>query len=210
MAAVAEVDAIDLDEAISADENRRVRIQFHKNAKHKKWTFKYNGGKGARPSRPIILEEGKYIEVDIKRARAWLGWFTILHDIEGETDTKKRKEMEQFFDLERVRTLNTFGDYPRPRKVADGMDPIGPHRMPDFVVTVSEGDGEKWAPIRLHEMYGIGEYDPLTFVDPQAAINEELAEERAKNRSLERMLAELTGKINGVVDMVKAGKMAGA
>lgn len=209
--ATATAEPIDLDQAINGDENRRVRIQFHKDAKHQSWKFTYNGGKGSRPSRPIVLEQGKYLEVDIKRARAWLGWFTIQHDIEGEVDTKKRKEMEQFFDLERVRTLNTFGDYPRPRKVADGMDPIGPHRMPDFVVTVVEGDGERWAPIRLHEMYGVGIFDPLSFVDPQAAVNEELQAERDKNRTLERMIAELTGKINGVVDMVKANaKTVGA
>lgn len=185
------------------DANRRVRIAFHRDARQEKWTFRFHPGKGARKqNRPIELVKGKAIEVDIKRARAWLGWFTIPHDLRGEKDETKIREMKQFWDIERMRTLNGFGDYPRPRKVADGIDPIGPHRMPDFVITVIEGDGTAWDKIRLHELYQIGEYDPLTFTDPQAELKAENERVSRENGDLRRMLATMQGQLDAVTKMV--------
>lgn len=204
-----DADAFDLEQARDADENRRVRIAFHPDSRHTHWTFKFHGGRGSRRARDIDLFKGKSIDVDIKRARAWLGWFTVPHDIEGERNETKVREMNEFFAIERARTLLTFGDYPRPRKYGDGIDPIGPHRMPDFVATVIEADGSEWEPIRLHELYKIGEFDPLQFTDPDAVLTAKYEETVAENDMLKKMLAEMQGQIKGIAAMVKAGAAKG-
>lgn len=198
-----------LDAQANDDANRRVRIALHRDDPHDKWVFRFHPGRGARrPNRPIELLKGKAIEVDVKRARAWLGWFTIPHDLQGEKDETKVREMRVFWDLERSRTLNAFGDYPRPRKVADGTDPIGPHRMPRFVITVTEGDGTQWEKIDLHELYGIGEYDPLTFVDPMAEQRAHVSMLERENADLRTALSKMEGKLDALFAMVGNGKKA--
>lgn len=191
-------------EAQSNDDlNRRVRIALHKDARHEKWLFRYHPGKGARRgNKPLLLEKGKALEVDVKRARAWLGWFTIPHDLRGEKDETKIREMKQFWDIERMRTLNNFGDYPRPRKVADGIDPVGPHRMPHFVITVIEGDGTVWEKIDLHELYEIGEFDYLTFTDPQDELKKENVRLAKENAELGGVLSKMQGQLDALLKIV--------
>jgi hypothetical protein len=193
-----------LEAASNDDANRRVRIALHRDDPHEKWVFRFHPGKGSRKqNKPIELLKGKAIEVDIKRARAWLGWFTIPHDLQGERDETKVREMKAFWDCERSRTLNAFGDYPRPRKVADGMDPIGPHRMPRFVITVIDGDGEPWEKIDMHELYGIGEFDDLTFTDPQQELKDENIRLLQTNNELLKQMAVMQGQIQAIMAMVK-------
>ena len=134
--------------------------------------------------------------VPLERAQAWLGFFTFPTLMESEKDPRRKDAMQRTYREERERALTTWGDYPRPARLADGTHPIGPHRFPDLVVTVLEQDGTEWEPIRLHEQYSLGEFDTLQFTDVIAERDEELATARQHNTFLEKQMAEIKGQVS--------------
>jgi hypothetical protein len=80
--------------------------------------------------------------------------------------------------------------------------------MPRFVITVIEGDGTPWDKIDLHELYEIGEFDHLTFTDPQQELKNENLRLMQENNNLLKMLATMQGQIEATQKMVAA--MVGA
>lgn len=144
--------------------------------------------------------------VPLERAQAWFGFFTLERAIDQERDPKRKNLLLNTYREERERALNTWGDYPRPRKLSEGTEPIGPHRFPDVICTVIEQDGTEWDPIRLHEQYRIGDFDTLQFNDPIAEQNAALETERAERSKLDLELAEMKGQMKALLVTVGGAK----
>lgn len=193
-----------LEEAVDSyqksDENRTVKLRLAKDATHEKLTLHWHAGQRYKKSPTIELKKGMTIVVPIKRARAWFGWFTVPHDMADEPDESKKRDLRQFFQVETERTKLAWGGYVVPRKLSDGMDPIGPHRFPNVEVNVIEWDGTEWGWMSLHELYKLGKYDSLVFHDPKADAQQAL---EAENAQLRRELSSMGGKIDALIAMQK-------
>ena len=178
-------------------------------------TLTWNSGKlsvsqvRSLKQKPIVLDPQKRntVVVELWKAQCWFGPFTIPVKLKTTNDEKARQMMAAVYHIERQRALDLY-DYPRPRKIAEGVDPIGRHRFPDIVVTVIEPSGEEWKPIRLHQLYGIGDWDPLYNTDPkevqQRSVEEQLAAEKARNEELKRQLDTVTGKVEAIFKITGA------
>jgi hypothetical protein len=183
---------------VDSDENRQVKVRLHKDAAREYIELKWHGGARHKPSPSIRLKKNMTVVVPVKKARAWFGYFTIPHDAENERDEARVRDLRALYHVETERTKLAWGDYPRPRKLSDGTDPIGPHRFPDVEVNVTEWDGQEWGWIRLHKLYNLGIFDPQQFVDKAA---DDLAAKEAENKVLRARLTEMDGKISQLTDL---------
>ena len=176
--------------------NRQVRIALHPNAKTKELTLPWYTGRpskntpGHKSERTIKKNAKTAQTVPVQQAWGWFGYFTVLHDMENEPDEAKRSELQALYDLGKKLTLQYY-DYLRPTKIEDGTMPIGPHRLPDVVLTVIEDDGTEWEPIRLHEMYGVGDFDKMQFPEPVDPRKEKLEEQTALGVAIASELAKI-------------------
>lgn len=165
---------------------------------------------GGRTGRDTIItvEPGKSVVQPLSKAQAWFGPFTVPSEYRG-ADERRKEKLRKFWADEKARYLNRY-DYPRPLSVAKGgYEPIGPHRSPDVTITIIEADGSENAPIRLYELYKIGEFDPLkdSFGDQETAAQvkeryeAELAsvsqQAEARIQALQTQMAELAGLVKG-------------
>ncbi len=167
----------------------------------------WNPGKVGKPS-VIPLHPGKSVVQPLGKAQCWFGPFAAYVDMRTTTDEKQKQLLRDRFKAERERYLNLY-DYPRGdgRGARPIMTPSGPHRSPDVTVTILNADGTECEPIRLYELYKIGEFDPLkdTFLvkeTPEEIEARYQAELAAVNERYERevsdfrmQLAELRGEI---------------
>ena len=182
-----------------------------------KWNV---GGRHGRDT-VINLEPGHSVVQPLSKAQVWCGPFAIPKEYAASTDDRVKKRLRDLWVRERTRILNQY-DYPRgERGYKPDMAPTGPHRFPHFIVTVENADGTKDEPIDLHQMYKIGEWDPIKdsfkpkeSVDAVRAKYEAELEERAKyyereQAELKAKLAEMAGMIKGVT-AVQATAKAGA
>lgn len=150
---------------------------------------------GARTRR--TLNPGDSTIIDIGRACAYFGVFTVPHDLEQIYDEKKREARIAMYEAEKARAILTWGEYPRAiNHQRDGNEPLGPARMPDVYLTVIETDGSRWPEIRLRELYDLGDYydaepKPKAFVAPTDTKQED------RVRDLEIQLAEMRGLVHG-------------
>lgn len=156
----------------------------------------------------LWLNPGKSITQPLPKVQCWFGPFPVYFEIRTAVDEKKKQQLRDLWKSERDRYLNRY-DYPRGdgKGVKPVMTPCGPHRSPDVTVTILEDDGAESEPIRLYELYRIGEFDPLidTFVAKESAEQVEAryqAELACVNERYERevsdfrlQLAELKGMI---------------
>jgi ABC-type hemin transport system substrate-binding protein len=94
-----------------------------------------------------------------------------------------------------------------------GYEPTGPHRSPDVTITIIENDGTENEPIRLYQMYKIGEFDPLvdtfgnkeTAEQVEARYKAELESNAAKYEEELRMTRMALAEVKGMVNVL-AGK----
>lgn len=185
---------------------KQCRISLAANAPHSV-ELSWHGGKGSRPTM-IVLEPGKSVVQPLGRAQAWFGPFSLYAEYEATHDEKKRADLAQFISTETKRYLDRY-DYVRGdgRGYHPDMRPTGPHRSPDVTVTILEADGSEHEPIRLYELYEIGEFDPLrdTFTpkaspeEVAASYERKLAERDAIIEEHRREMAELKGIVKGAV-----------
>lgn len=180
--------------ALSADAPRAVALE---------WNV---GGKHGRPT-VIHLEPGKSVVQPLSKAQVWFGPFAVPAEYKQTTDERRREGLRQFWATEKSRVLNRY-DYVRPASVAKGgYEPIGPHRFPDVTVTILESDDSiKHDPIRLHELYKIGDWDPLkdTFGvkespdEVKARYEAELDDRDKEIIELRRQMSEVAGMVKGL------------
>lgn len=183
---------------------KQCRITLSPSAPHS-IELPWHGGKGSRPT-VIVLEPGKSVVQPLSRSQVWFGPFAKYAEYEASTDEKHRADLRDFITLETERYLKRY-DYPRGdgRGYHPDMRPTAPHRSPDVTVTILEADGSEQEPIRLHELYEIGEFDPLkdtfgpkeTPEDVAKRYESKLAEYEATVQAHRREMAELKGIVKG-------------
>ena len=147
--------------SLSKDWPRDVPLEWHP-----------GGSKGQKSVIP--LRPGKSVVQPLPKAKAWFGPFDVYFEIRT-ADEKKKELLRDLWRSEKERYLNRY-DYPRGngRGAKPDMTPSGPHRSPDVTVTILEADGTESEPLRLHELYKIGEFDPLK----DSFVTKEAVEER--------------------------------
>lgn len=120
----------------------------------------WNAG-GPNGRRTVIpLEPGKSVVQPLPKAQVWFGPFAIPMEF-ATADERRKDHLRKFWADEKARYLNRFG-YPHKKSgYHPDMTPIGPHLSPDVTITILEADGSESDPIRLYELYKIGEFDPL-------------------------------------------------
>lgn len=211
MAASATLSRMDRERVLDASKDvvqgeKQCRITLSPDAPHA-LELSWHGGRGSRATM-IVLEPGKSIVQPLGKAQAWFGPFSLYAEYENTHDERKRNDLAQFISTETKRFLDRY-DYPRGdgRGYHPDMRPSGPHRAPDVTVTILEADGTEQEPIRLHELYEIGAFDPLreTFTvkesteDVAAAYERKLAERDGLIEQYRREMAELKGIVKGSV-----------
>lgn len=173
----------------------------------------WHPGRGGRLS-VIVLERGKTIVQPLDRAQVWFGPFAAYAEYEQCTDERRRDALRSFITTETARFLNRY-DYPRgARGLPADMRPTGPHRAPDVTITILEADGSEHEPIRLHELYEIGEFDPLRdeLKPPESAESVEeryqriLEERDAKYAAMQENFREMAGMVKGLAVAVQGSK----
>lgn len=195
------------------ERQRTVRCALSKDAKHRVDLSWNEGGRFGRVQ-PLFLYPGKSVVLPIARAQHFFGPFAAIVELQGCTDEKRRADLKYTIRTESKRILNQY-DYERPlSKGKDGYEPIGPHRFPDVTVTIVNSDESEEVPLRLHQLYQIGEFDPLRDqLVPRATIAEtaarhktelEEADQAAQKRirELEIEAAKALGVVKGVVAAV--------
>jgi hypothetical protein len=213
----------DLDSAVIEEQSRGVieaekqcRITLSKNAP-RAIPLAWHGGRGHRQTE-IKLLPGQTVVQPLSKAQVWFGPFAVPIEFAATTDERRKESLRQFWATEKARYLNRY-DYPRPSSVSkQGYEPIGPHRSPDVTVVIVDADGTESPPIRLHELYKIGEYDPLkdTFGNQETAeqiktrYEGELAgvSQRYEDeiRELRLQMAEVVGLTKGLATASAGGK----
>jgi hypothetical protein len=198
---LADLDAnVEQHEAEQNEERQRtVRVTLAKDAPHRLDLSWNTGGRFGRRE-PLYLNPGKSVVLPLDRASVFFGPFAWILELETCTDEARRAALKYTITTEAARILNMY-DYDRPiSKGKDGYEPIGPHRFPDVTVTILNADDTEEKPMRLHEIYGKGAFDPLkdqlvpreTIADREAKH----AEERNRDR---REIDELKGMVRGAL-----------
>ena len=165
-------------------------------------------GRGFRKSL-IILRPGESVTQPLDKCHAWFGPFDLFRVYEETRDEKTLDGLRELISTESARYLSRY-DYERdPRNRFS--EPIGPHRSPDVTITVLNSDGTEDAPVRLHEVYGIGEYDDLkdsfrpkeSEEEIRARFEAQLREKdelhRAEIEQFKRSQAEIAGMVKGFI-----------
>jgi hypothetical protein len=180
------------------------------------------GGPRGRDSL-IILKPGHAVVQPLWRAQSWFGPFALWFDFEKAESDKERQHILDKYKAEKYRYLMRYG-YPmgNGRGQNPDMTPVGPHRSPDVTVTVIDSEGNDLKPMRLHEVYGIGEFDkayPLesfghreTPQEVEARLTAELTQQadtfKAAMERRDLQFAELAGMVKGL-STVKGAKADG-
>lgn len=204
----AQVERKEVDEV--EQRQRTVRCTLAKDAHHRVDLSWNPGGKNGQ-RQPLYLYPGKSVNLPIERATHFFGPFAWILELSTCTDEARRAGLKYSIGVESQRVLKQY-DYDRPMsKGKDGYEPIGPHRFPDVTVTILNADDTEEAPIRLHEMYRVGEFDPLkdqlipreAVADMKARHQQDLedADRRAQERirEVELEAAKALGMVKGVV-----------
>lgn len=186
-----------------ADENeqrqRQCRVTLAKDAPHRvdlSWNV---GGRHGRRE-PLYLYPGKSVVLPLDRATVFFGPFAWILELETCTDEARRAALKFSITTEAARILNQY-DYDRPlSKGKDGYEPIGPHRFPDVTVTIINSDDSEERPMRLHEVYQKGAFDPLKdqLVPRQSLEDERKAHDKEREQD-RRSIDELRGMVKGVL-----------
>jgi hypothetical protein len=165
-------------------------------------------GRGPRTTTRQILKPGESLVRTLDMAESHFGPFSRFAEYMNTTDERLLDALRDRISIESARYLMRY-DYPR--ESGEGykpkMTPTGPHRSPDMTMTVIAADGTESEPIRLYEVYGIGEFDDLkdSFApkETQASIEARFqAELHAKDEVLadyRRELAKLSGMVEGLI-----------
>lgn len=141
---------------------KQVRITY--NGPADSYILKWHAGKGHEETQKV-LKAGESVVRPVWQARCWLGPFDAYFDFlrTPKDDVAKRQYFKDLFAAERDRLLNRF-DWPRAGwrdRHSPSMEKTGHNRMPDFTVEMLDDAGDVLGkPIRLYELYKIGEYDP--------------------------------------------------
>lgn len=157
-----------------------------------------------------ILRAGASVTWPLNKARAEFGPFDMFDLYEKESEMKAREWLREHIASETARYLNRY-DYPR--TAGEGskpvMTPTGPHRSPDITITMLNPDGTDRIAYRLHEVYGIGEFEDAEIVanfrnkQTEAELKAGFeAELRARDQVIDEMrakYAELHGMVKGFV-----------
>lgn len=164
---------------------------------------KWNPGRGGQKFHKR-LEPGESMIWPLDKAMAEFGPFGVLEEFVGCTDERRKAKLREFWAEEKRRALDRY-DYPR----ASHRDrtPTGAHRFPDLTVVIMHADGEESKPIRLHEVYKIGEFDPMkdsfgvaeSVEDVKARYESELDQTRREMLEHRAKVAELAGIVQGFV-----------
>jgi hypothetical protein len=182
------------------------RITLSANAE-RPYEWSHCEGRGKRTTLQII-HPGTSIVRTLEMAESHFGPFSRFKEYMDTTDERLLDALRDRISIESARYLMRY-DYPR--EAGEGykpkMTPTGPHRSPDMTMTVIAADGSESEPIRLYEVYGIGEFDDLkdSFApkETQASIEARFqAELRAKDDMLadyRRELAKVTGMVEGLI-----------
>lgn len=158
----------------------------------------------------VILRPGHSVDQPLDKVRSWFGPFDLFKVYEQCTNEKELEGLREIIAVESARYLNRY-DYER--LAGEGykpkMTPTAPHRSPDVTITVLNSDGSTEEPVRLHEVYGIGEFDDIQFEKREsleeitARYERELAAKdeahRAELHRLETGQAELAGLVKGLI-----------
>ena len=115
-------------------------------------------GKGSRPTL-IELKPGESVVQPISKAQVWFGPFAAPMEYANSVDERHKERVKMFWSQEKERYLSRY-DYPRGngRGEKPDMTPVGPHRSPDVTITIIEPDGEEHQPIRLYQLYKLGDW----------------------------------------------------
>lgn len=182
------------------------RITLSKNAEHA-YEWSHCTGRGPRTTTRQIIHPGESVMRTLDMAESHFGPFSRFAEYMNTTDERLLDVLRDRISIESARYLMRY-DYPR--EAGEGykpkMTPTGPHRSPDMTMTVIAANGSESEPIRLYEVYGIGEFDDLkdSFAtkETQASIEARFqAELRAKDELLadyRRELAEFRGVVQGL------------
>ena len=170
------------------------------------------GGPHGRDSL-ALLKPGATLVRPLWQAQAWFGPFALFFDFKKAETDKQRDFLKAKYRAEKHRVMMKYG-YPmgNGRGQNPDMTPVGPHRFPDITVTVIDAEGNDLEPMRLHQVYGIGEFDkayPLesfghkeTPAEVEARLTEELTrQQREFAEAMDRrdkQVAELAGMVKGL------------
>ena len=159
----------------------------------------------------IILKRGQSVVQPRDKTRAWFGPFDLFKVYEETRDERKLNELRELIATESARYLSLYGypmDHGLKTKSID-LTPSGPHRSPDVTITVLNADGSEDAPVRLYEIYGLGEFDEnqATFMKPEseaeikarfeAQLREKDEQHRAEIDAFRLQMAEVAGLVKG-------------
>jgi hypothetical protein len=174
------------------------------------WCAGHNQGNMNPPAREtrLIVNPGKSVEQPLSKVRAWFGPFDLYEKYATMEDSPTREMLRSHIALETARAVLRY-DWPKGngRGYHPDMMPVGHNRMPDVSITVLDPEGNHPEPIRIYQLYKLGEFDPLkdTFVakKTQAELAAEYEEDLRKRdheaSALRRELAELRGEFAGAV-----------
>jgi hypothetical protein len=163
------------------------------------------GGNQAGKTSRYTMTKDQPIVVRLGMAMAWFGPFALPGQYRDEKDPRRKERIRDAWRTEKDRYLKRY-DYPMNKSGSNpDMRPIGPHRSPDVIVMILAVDGSESKPIRLHELYGVGEWDQLKdqFVsgpsvdEIEARYREELEAKDHEIREMRRDFARLEGMIIG-------------
>jgi hypothetical protein len=175
------------------------------------------GGKTGRNTTLFVKPGGSVVQ-PLAKAEVWLGPFSTPERYLKAKDEAERSRLKDFWRLEKARVLNKW-DYPRPQNhMKDGTNPTGPHRFPDVSVTILEADGSELEPMRLHQLYKLGEFDNFWTPDKfgpaessedvraeyEARIAAQAAQHETEKSEMLQRLAKLEGMVGAVISSGKA------
>jgi|SRR5580700_758010 hypothetical protein len=160
----------------------------------------------------LLLHPGKTLEQPIGRTRAWFGPFDLHLDYLEMPDGPKREKLRDFISLEITRFVMRY-DWPRGngRGLNPNMEKSGHNRAPDVSIQKVDLEGHHPDPIRIYEIYKLGEFDPekdnfgtrKSAAEIEAEFKAQLDMEREKHdrevREMRLALAELKGEFSGAV-----------
>lgn len=109
----------------------------------------------------ILLRPGQSVVQPLDKTRAWFGPFDLYKVYEETRDERKLNELREVISSETARYLSLYG-YPMDHGVKTrsvDLTPSGPHRSPDVTITILNADGTEEVPVRLYQIYGLGEFD---------------------------------------------------
>ncbi len=160
----------------------------------------------------LLLHPGKTLEQPIGKIRAWFGPFDLHLDYLEMPDGTKRERLRDFIAMEITRFVLRY-DWPRGngRGLNPNMEKMGHNRAPDVSILKLDPEGKHGKPIRIYEVYKLGEFDPekdnfktrKSQAEIEAEFKAQLDAEREKHdrevREMRTALAALGGKFEGAV-----------